>query len=141
MANPTQPDLDEICLIAANIEFQLAYCKLLPSTATGEIIWAWREMQMAISWAYHIAQKMIDFDPLLVIPVVVYTNNLTDIQESNLDNIAYLNADLLLTISDCETLQTTLSGWASSGLFFPLIERLRQSHWWLNWIVDLFNNP
>lgn len=141
MPIPTQPDLDFICLIAANMKFQLVYCKRLPTNAGGEIVWAWREMQMAISWANHIAQRMIEHNPLLVIPVVTYTDNLIDIQESTLDNIEYLNADISLAILDCKTLQTTLSGWSLSGVFFPLRARLRQAQWWLNWAVDLFNNP
>jgi hypothetical protein len=141
MAAPTQVELDFICLIAANIEFERDYCKLLPSNATGEMVWAWRELQMAISWAYYISRKMIDYDPLLVVPIVTYTNNLTNIEASNLDNIAYLVADIDLALSDCEALQITLAGWASSGLFFPLIERLRQAKWWLDLIVQIFKNP
>jgi len=133
MVNKTH--IDRIDAVRLRIDYLIQFAEKIKNSAEKTL--AFRELQMAKSWAGFIKGKAGETSPYIpakdekdIPPTAEVWGGLVEIGGSDLDNVNLIRAKIETVILEVEQLHLELKEWEHSAVFFPCFERLKQAQFW-----------
>lgn len=127
--------IDTVDAIRLKIDYLIQFADAIRTSPEKTL--AFRELQMAKSWAGFIKAKAGEISPYIpakdekdIPPTAEVWGGLVEISSYNLDNVNLMRAKIEQVISEVEQLHLELKHWEHSTVFFPCFERLKQAQFW-----------
>ena len=133
MVNKTH--IDRIDAVRLRIDYLIQFAEKIKNSAEKTL--AFRELQMAKSWAGFIKGKAGETSPYMpakdekdIPPTAEVWGGLVEIGSANLDNVNLMRAKIEEVIFEVEQLHLELKEWEYSTLFFPCFEHIVRAKFW-----------
>ena len=127
--------IDTVDAIRLKIDYLIQFADAIRTSPEKTL--AFRELQMAKSWAGFIKAKAGEISPYTpakdakdIPPTAEVWGGLVEISSYNLDNVNLMRAKIEEIIFEVEQLHLELKHWEHSTVFFPCFERLKQAQFW-----------
>jgi len=133
MVNRTH--INRLDAIRLKIDYLIQFAEKIKNSAEKTL--AFRELQMAKSWAGFIKGKAGEISPYIpakeekdIPPTAEVWGGLVEIGSANLDNVNLMRAKIDEVVSEVEQLHLELKEWEYSTLFFPCFEHIVRAKFW-----------
>lgn len=127
--------IDRLDFIRLKMDYLIQFAEKIKNSPEKTL--AFRELQMAKSWAGFIKGKAGEISPYIpakdekdIPPTAEVWGGLVEIGSANLDNVNLMRAKIDEVVSEVEQLHLELKEWEYSTLFFPCFEHIVRAKFW-----------
>lgn len=127
--------IDRLDFIRLQMDYLIQFAEKIKNSAEKTL--AFRELQMAKSWAGFIKGKAGEISPYIpakdekdIPPTAEVWGGLVEIGSANLDNVNLMRAKIDEVVLAVEQLHLELKEWEYSTLFLPCFEHIVRAKFW-----------